>query len=277
MPSHAPTLDHVDLSGLIFVVLAVAWAGYLIPRALRHHEEIAANRPVDSFSDTIRVLERTPATMKALLTPPASTVVEEGPLGARLETAAAPAARSISRSSARRAARRRRRILTLLLLVTAATAGTAAFHYISWVYLAIPGAVVLGWLWLCRRMVRKTRRAPVARTPAAAPVVVEESPLGARPVVEEGPLGARLETSAANPVAALEDDGSLWDPLPLTLPTYVSKPAARRTVRTIDLTQTGVTTSGHSAEDTKMARAAETAETAKPESGEGEQRKAAGA
>jgi hypothetical protein len=67
----------VDLSGLIFVVLAVGWAAYLIPRALRHHEEIAASRPVDNFSETMRVLERTPATMKALLTPPAAS--EAGP------------------------------------------------------------------------------------------------------------------------------------------------------------------------------------------------------
>jgi hypothetical protein len=29
--------------------------------------------------------------------------------------------------------------------------------------------------------------------------------------------------------------GSLWDPIPITRPTYVSKPLASRTVRTIDL------------------------------------------
>jgi hypothetical protein len=29
--------------------------------------------------------------------------------------------------------------------------------------------------------------------------------------------------------------GSLWDPVPITRPTYVSKPLASRTVRTIDL------------------------------------------
>ena len=35
------------------------------------------------------------------------------------------------------------------------------------------------------------------------------------------------------------DGGSLWDPLPVTLPTYVIKPKARRTVRTIDLSEPG--------------------------------------
>ena len=102
----------VDLSGLIFVVLAVGWAAYLIPRALRHHEEIAASRPVDNFSETMRVLERTPATMKALLTPPAAT--EAGPSSRRRRT---------KRPSS--PARRRRRVLGLLLVVTAAT-GVAA-------------------------------------------------------------------------------------------------------------------------------------------------------
>jgi hypothetical protein len=29
--------------------------------------------------------------------------------------------------------------------------------------------------------------------------------------------------------------GTLWDPIPITMPTYVSKPLAPRTVRTIDL------------------------------------------
>lgn len=63
-------------------------------------------------------------------------------------------------------------------------------------------------------------------------------------------------------VVALEDDAlddkiviavpsvstsgeALWDPLPVTLPTYVTKPRAGRTVRTIDFSQPGTWTSGH--------------------------------
>jgi hypothetical protein len=37
----------------------------------------------------------------------------------------------------------------------------------------------------------------------------------------------------------------LWDPLPITVPTYVSKPRAGRTVRTIEFGQPGAWTSGH--------------------------------
>jgi hypothetical protein len=48
--------------------------------------------------------------------------------------------------------------------------------------------------------------------------------------------------------------------VPVTLPTYVSKPPARRSVRTIDLDATGVWTSGRSEADSALARDAEAAE-----------------
>ena len=249
----------MDLSGLIFVVLAVGWAAYLIPRALRHHEEIAASRPVDNFSDTMRVLERTPATMKALLTPPAPT-----------EATPSPRARRTSRPST--PARRRRRVLALLLVVTAATGVAAYLAYLPAWSPAIPGALVVAWLVLCRLMVRKGAavRRPVARTTVAAEGHQAIS-LGVEPVETVLPP----TSSVVEPVET--DDGSLWDPLPLTLPTYVSKPAARRTVRTIDLTQTGVTSSGHQAEDTELARKADADAEARADSGASVQRKVAGA
>ena len=48
----------MDLSSLIFVALFVAWAVYLIPMALRRHEEDASSRSVDGFSERLRVLAR---------------------------------------------------------------------------------------------------------------------------------------------------------------------------------------------------------------------------
>lgn len=255
----------VDLSGLIFVVLAVGWAAYLIPRALRHHEEIAASRPVDNFSETMRVLERTPATMKALLTPPAAT--EAGP----------PSRRRRTRRPAT-PARRRRRMLGLLLLVTAATGVAAYLAYLPAWSPAIPGALVVAWLVLCRLMVRKG--APVRRS-VAPTSAAEEGLAVARHEAVESPMSDLAEPALAPTSPVVEpvetDDGSLWDPLPLTLPTYVSKPAARRTVRTIDLTQTGVTSSGHRAEDTELARKAEADAKAHADSEAAEQRKVAGA
>ena len=58
-------------------------------------------------------------------------------------------------------------------------------------------------------------------------------------------------------------DPTLWDPVPVTLPTYVTKPAAtRRTVRTIALDDSGVWTSGNTAADSQLAREAEVADKA---------------
>ncbi|WP_292605742.1 hypothetical protein [Nocardioides sp. REDSEA-S30_B4] len=48
----------MDLSPFIFVALAVAWAVYLVPQALKHHDEVVRSRSVDRFSHTMRVLAR---------------------------------------------------------------------------------------------------------------------------------------------------------------------------------------------------------------------------
>jgi hypothetical protein len=72
-------------------------------------------------------------------------------------------------------------------------------------------------------------------------------------------------------------DPALWDPVPVTLPTYVNKPAAaRRTVRTIDLDSTGVWTSGNTHADTQLAREADEAERARRSHAQGEGQRAVG-
>ena len=48
----------MDPSAIIFVALAVAWAVYLIPKALEHHEESVRTRSVEEFSGSLRVLAR---------------------------------------------------------------------------------------------------------------------------------------------------------------------------------------------------------------------------
>jgi hypothetical protein len=75
-------------------------------------------------------------------------------------------------------------------------------------------------------------------------------------------------------VLPTEDGGSLWDPLPVTLPTYVTKPKARRTVRTIDLNEPHTWTSGRTAEDAALV--AESAAAAEAEGAEVEQQRAVG-
>jgi hypothetical protein len=70
-------------------------------------------------------------------------------------------------------------------------------------------------------------------------------------------------------VAELEpttDAGALWDPLPMTLPTYVTKPRASRSVRTIDLAASGVSSSGRDAADSALVAEAATSQ---PDADEG--------
>ena len=57
----------MDLSALIFVALAVAWAVYLIPKALKHHDEVVRSRSVEKFSHTMRILARREAVTRELI------------------------------------------------------------------------------------------------------------------------------------------------------------------------------------------------------------------
>lgn len=269
----------VDLSGIIFVVLAVGWAVILIPMALKRHDDEAKYRPVDTFSESVRVV-RPAATRPAGTTAAAPTA-----------NSAAPArAHRVTRAAARRAARRRRRVLVVLLLALVAVGATSYLAYTPWWSTAIPGGLVVAFLVVARLTVRaqQVRRAAPVQLPTEAAAEAVESPAtspAATPAEVEPDLGlddtqgfSREELAAAVAVPVL-DEGGLWDPLPVTLPTYVNKARARRTVRTIEIT--GITSSGHDAADTELARNAEEAAKAESEAAsteaDAEERRAAGA
>jgi hypothetical protein len=76
-----------------------------------------------------------------------------------------------------------------------------------------------------------------------------------RHIMEEAPLEAdALDEQLVIAVPSAASHGEMvWDPLPVTLPTYVTKPRAGRTVRTIDFDAPGAWTSGHvEGEQTEM-------------------------
>jgi hypothetical protein len=283
----------VDLSAFIFVALAVAWACYLVPKALKHHDDVVRSRSVDRFSHTMRVLARREPVnrrnARLVVTPgrPARTavVVTKGEVPTRPVAEAAPEATPTQlparREAANRAARRRRNVLATLLLALVAVATVAAFGVVGWAWAAIPGGLLVAWLVACRLMVRKERavgvpavRIPAEPRPQDAPVVAPVAALVDEPAqnvpaefavarneqgLDEVAAGADTATMAA--AVAPSVDPTLWDPVPVTLPTYVTKPAAtRRTVRTIDLDDTGVWTSGNTHADSQIARDAEQAE-----------------
>lgn len=290
----------MDLSALIFVALAVAWAAYLIPKALKHHEEDRLGRTVESFSSSLRVLARRDTSdgrTTTLVVPgrpaaEASELVEVAAVEVDAEVTTAPAPRRTASP-----AQRRRRVLGLLLVATGTVLALAAFAVLAWAWVAAPVALLVAWLVACRVMVKAERRRPVRpaapradRIPAtpAVPATepeVPEAETGAHPAVEDDREGEQQQVAAATAdadpeteeiaaVPAAEQGVQVgWDPVPTTLPTYVSKePAARRSVRTIDLDSTGVWTSGRSEVDSQIAREAE--EAARVKKAEAEQAEA---
>ncbi len=156
-------------------------------------------------------------------------------------------------------------MLSVLVLATAVVAGLAGFAIVPWWSVAIPTGLVVAFLVVARLSVRRMQRARRTVPSPSAERVVEHA------VVQERSQ-ARPETTTASQdlvdllaedpdaeqrqqaEAVLADDGSLWDPLPMTLPTYVNKARARRTVRTIELT--GINSSGHDESDSALAREA---------------------
>ncbi len=78
---------------------------------------------------------------------------------------------------------------------------------------------------------------------------VEDHDPHRRNVMEtEAPLGADAldeQLQIAVPSVSAANGEPVWDPLPVTVPTYVTKPRAGRTVRTIEFGQPGAWTSGH--------------------------------
>ena len=244
----------MDLSALIFVALAVAWAVYLIPKALRHHDDVVRSRSVERFSHTMRVLaRREPVNRRDARLVVAPARAKSTPV----VTTKGPVRVDVDRESVKRATRRRRRVLGLILLANAAVITVAAFAVIDWWYAAIPAGLLVAWLVGCRLMVRREQssrahRGRVVPTPAdpAAAELAPAEPTAEAESWDDAPTGS-------TPAIA---DPSLWDPMPVTLPTYVGKPAAeRRTVRTIDLDSTGVWTSGRTEADAQIARDADEA------------------
>ena len=312
----------IDASALIFVALAVAWAAYLLPLALRHHEEDARSRTVDRFSHTMRVLARREPVDKrtARLVTPAGRSVdadsddEAEPVDrkaarvehraekraakaepraareaeiARVTASLTPAQVRARRASASRATKRRRNVLGLLLLVNLVVVGLAAFSVVAWPYVAIPAGLLVAWLVLCRVMVKGEQRSLPARAVDRMPAEAAESePTQAAPEAEAADADEDAESEESDEVDPMEDtsagiaaivDPSMWDPVPVTLPTYVTKPAAtRRTVRTIHLDSPGVWTSGRTDADAQLAREADEAEKAARARRDGDDHRAVG-
>lgn len=287
----------MDLSGVIFVAVAIAWAAYLIPKALKHHDEAVETRSVDRFSSTLRVLVRRGGTpegadaVAALGAPAVADVPVAAPTPAQLRA---------RRAAAHRAMQRRRRVLSVVGALNAAGVLLAAFGVMPWAYVAAPVALLVTWLVTCRVMVKGERAA--LRRPVAVPTPAKkrrDEPINAASPEEditvppgeidhEGLLAvtASADTSVITAVDAelldvrtIKDDrdpATLWKPVDVPLPTYVGKDhAAARELPAFDFDDTGVWTSGRDESDSDLVRRTAAARDER-DSGEGEQRRVVG-
>jgi hypothetical protein len=217
---------------------------------------IARREPVDRRKTRL-VTRRTPSAASAPEPARASAPAAPAPQADPEQTGFFAAQTFVRRSSASRAARRRRRVLGGLLVLTAMIGAICAGQVISWWWVAVPVTLLVAWLVACRVMVKGERAA--RRRPAVQRVTdpAEPETTGVEDAVRmddtaEVPA-VRAPVAEAEPIAS----GDGWELVPVTLPTYVSKPAARRAVSTIDLDSTGVWTSGHTAADSALAQQAD--------------------
>ncbi|CAN5328962.1 hypothetical protein BH09ACT11_BH09ACT11_17480 [soil metagenome] len=281
-----------DPSALIFVALAIAWAAYLIPKALEHHEASARSRGVEKFSGRMTVLARREAVSRrrtelvAEAPRPHQLRVEDEPTPveptAPQQTVSAAKAAEMPKapkeprkSKAPRtvsAARRRRRVLGLITIALVAVTGLGLAGVIAPTWIAAPVGVLVGWLVTCRVMVRgEHRRRAMAIHPSVRPIPDVADPVGVSTDADDEGYPAPSIAAEHSPDVEVgtEDDSTLpaplgpkptWEPQPLTLPIYVNKaPAPRRSVMTIDLESTGVWTSGHTEADSELVRQADEA------------------
>jgi hypothetical protein len=237
-------------TGLIYVAIVAAWAAYLVPMMLRRNDEVSRRRSAEKYSSShARVLsrqnDRQARTRYVVKHPPASGADTGDAPGAP-----APEPRRYEPNRAGRvAAMRRRRVLSILTLSLLTVTALSSFAMLPSWSLAIPTVLIVTFIAMTRVQLRRDARRRAERR-ARAEAVHDHGPATAPADVEmtiEVKLPVAPET-VAEPAAAPPAEG-LWDPVPVTLPTYVMKEKAPdRTVRTISLSGPDVFSSARTAE-----------------------------
>jgi hypothetical protein len=227
----------VGTTGVIFAAIAIAWLAYLVPHFVRRRddervEDTDGGDLTDRFADSVRIVRHGTA-------PLLDQDLEE----IKAFEVSTPQTRQAAINDLRRleqlAASRRRRVLLGLMAVLSAVGGVCGADLIQWWWVAIPGGLLLIFFVAARISVHLMRKSLDARYRQITQGSDETTVFLSRKEMAAGvasAIPAKITTEGAKP-------GVLWDPIPITMPTYVSKPLAPRTVRTIDLSGPGVTSS----------------------------------
>jgi hypothetical protein len=225
----------VGTTGVIFAAIAFAWLAYLVPHFVRRRddaEELDGSDPADRFSDSMRIVRYGTAPLLD------HDLSEIAPFEVSTPQTRRAAIKDLRRLE-RLAASRRSRVLLSLLAMLSGVIGFCAVHLVPWWSTAIPSGLLLIFVVVARISVRIMRRNLDARCRDIRHGSNESTIFLSRKDLPK----SETDLHRASGKAEAAKTGALWDPIPITMPTYVSKPLAPRTVRTIDLSGPGVASS----------------------------------
>ena len=284
-------------TGLIVAFVVTVWAAYFVPLALRRYDEAHAQSALELLSPLSRVIRRSKGDDD--VPEPVDEVDEAPPARRPARTGKSGLTRASARLAARRR-RRVLLVLLGVTAIVSPLAGLAYIPMWSiaiplsllaaWLVACriqvrsqygysevaplrlpkIPAAVKIKRPQ--KRATAKTAKAAKPKRSRSSAVEAEDTVIVATDIDDLEPQrrhvmeNAELEADAldeqlviAVPSAASHGE-MVWDPLPVTLPTYVTKPRAGRTVRTIDFDAPGAWTSGHvEGEETELPASEEAA------------------
>jgi len=224
----------VGTTGVIFAAIAIAWLAYLVPHFVRRRDDepVEESSPADRFSESMRIVRHGTAPL-----------LDQDLAEIQTYEVSTPQTRRAAVNDLRRleevAAGRRRRVLLVLLAALSVVIGLGAVDLVPWWSVAVPGGLLVVFFVVARVSVRFMLKSLDARyrdiCQGSNEATVFLSRKETRPVAGAvTPAGSQVEPAAKS---------VLWEPVPITMPTYVSKPLAPRTVRTIDLSGPSVSPS----------------------------------
>jgi hypothetical protein len=231
----APYRLGVGTTGVIFAAIAVAWLAYLVPHFVRRRDEedLDQSDPADRFSDSMRIVRYGTAPLLD------HDLEEIAPFEVSTPQTRRAAVNDLRRLEAV-ASSRRRRVLLGLMAALSAVVGLCGAHLIPWWSAAIPGGLLLIFVVIARISVQVMRTRLDVRYGEIRHGNNESTIFLSRE--DFSTSGSDPHRSSGKSETASRP-GTLWEPIPITVPTYVSKPLAPRTVRTIDLSGPGATSS----------------------------------
>jgi hypothetical protein len=257
------------VSGLIVAGIVAIWVVVLVPMWLNRHDAANASRSMDTFSTAMRVLSRRQQSgnnsggQRYVVMPQRENwglTVDNRPDSRPASKAQLRKAQKAFRGKAGLIERRRRLGIGLVTLVMV-TAVVSVLGYTPWLANGIADVLAVLFVVHLRGQARRAQQFTSRRS--AQPAAVADAGFAGRTsrtaayrrpaagIEASIRAGYAEEQAVVSASAAGTANGSRWEPVPVPLPTYVSKPVVKRPaarvstpVPVVDLTKPGGWTDG---------------------------------